>query len=334
MKPLVSVIIPAYNSEKVIERCLKSLIEQTLKNIEIIVVDDGSTDGTYSIVDKYVEEYEIIKCISQTNQGAGAARNKGLANAMGEFIGFVDADDYVMPTMFEELYKEIVQTDSDCAICNYQTNSTKVNLFENTIFKISEVTRTTGYVKYIAKNPEVWNKLYKRECISDLKFDIQMKMGEDLLFNTKAYEKMKRIVIIDKVLYHYKNDGKSITRTNKKVDYKNMIRSYCEDNLISTPDLDVYQGLVFLTGFIFSTAMNKRSPKYMYQELKYLLKNKGEVFDEFIVGNQYYSIAKEDSISRELYYAYKVLFALAKVKLVWISALGFWGLAKVIRIGR
>ena len=334
MKPIVSVIIPVYNADKVIGRCLRSLIEQTLQDIEIIVVDDGSTDETSRIVKDYAKEYKIISYIHQDNQGPGAARNTGLDNAIGQYIGFVDADDYIKSTMFETMYKKISQEDADCIVCNHETDIKKVDLFEKDILIISKETRAKGYIKYIAKYPVLWNKLYNKRCINNLKLDIKMKMGEDLLFNTKAYERMNKIVVLDEVLYHYSDEEKSITRTKKEVNYKNMIRSYCDDDLAKEVDQEVYQALVFVTGFLFSTVMNKKNLKYVYNEIKYLLDNKSIAIYKFIKSDVYYDITEVKTISKKIYYAYKLLFWIAYFKLVGVCSLGFWILAKLVRIGR
>ena len=120
-KPLISIIVPVYNVEDYIEECLESLVKQTYKNLEIILIDDGSTDNSGEICDDYVLKDTRIKCFHQINQGVGAARNKGLEVAEGELIGFVDPDDYCDLEMFLEMYKSMKEDEADIVCCRWIT---------------------------------------------------------------------------------------------------------------------------------------------------------------------------------------------------------------------
>ena len=116
----VSIIVPAYNAEQYIGQCMDSLVAQTLREIEIITINDGSTDKTGEILEKYAEKYENIKVYNQENKGLYKTREIGIGYAIGEYVGWVDADDFVKPTMYEELYNAAVQNNSELAYCNYE----------------------------------------------------------------------------------------------------------------------------------------------------------------------------------------------------------------------
>ena len=118
-KELISVIIPCYNVEKYIDRCMESVLNQTYRNLEIILVDDGSTDGTGEIIKKYAEHDHRIKILHQKNKGAGAARNAGMEIASGSYIGFVDSDDWIAEDMYEYLIGIIKEEDADIAACDF-----------------------------------------------------------------------------------------------------------------------------------------------------------------------------------------------------------------------
>ena len=117
--PKVSVIVPVYNVEEYLERCLDSLVNQTLKDIEIIIVNDGSTDGSKEIIQKYLNKYKNIVYLEKENGGLSSARNYGIPYAKGEYIGFVDSDDYVELTMYEKMYNKAIEEKSDMVECDF-----------------------------------------------------------------------------------------------------------------------------------------------------------------------------------------------------------------------
>ena len=124
--PKVSIIIPVFNAEKYLEKCLDSLVNQTLEDIEIICIDDGSTDNSLEILKTYEQKDKRIKVLQQTNKKQGAARNYGIREAIGEYIGFVDSDDWAELDMFEKLYNKAISTDSDitmCKVIDYNENT-------------------------------------------------------------------------------------------------------------------------------------------------------------------------------------------------------------------
>lgn len=210
-KELISIIVPVYNVENYLERCLQSLINQTYKNIEIVCVNDGSTDNSLNILNDFQKKDSRIKIISQENQGLSEARNVGIKNSSGKYIGFVDSDDWVDLDYYEKLYNALIDSKSDFACAN-------TKFFEN---------GKTGYIKFQQnkifseldkkidnyKNGSVCDKLYKKSLFldNDIKF-IKGYFYEDNIVLLQLTYYSKKIVTINTVSYYYFNNNNSITR--------------------------------------------------------------------------------------------------------------------------
>ena len=196
----VSIIIPVYNVEKYIEKCLDSLVNQTLKDIEVIVVNDGSTDNSDKIINRYVKKYpDIIKYLKKENGGCGSARNEAIKIATGEYIGYVDSDDYVDITMYEKLYNKAKKDKLDIVICGnyvvYEDNDKKIA--EPINFVIDNKHDNAFFGKLC-----VWNKIYKRTMIKEFKFRNKV-WYEDLDFAMYALSKTEKVGYVDEPLYYY-----------------------------------------------------------------------------------------------------------------------------------
>lgn len=204
---LVSVIVAAYNIEQYLPRCLDSLLAQTCKSLEIVLIDDGSTDRTPEICDKYAKENESIKVVHRENGGLSAARNLGVRVAKGDFIGFVDGDDWVEPQMYEEMLKACLLEDAQIAICNYrqigegaeQTEATG----EKLVLPMEKAVEMFVYgdSRYRISNA-VWCKLFKRSIIKDIRF-VEGKSSEDIIYTTWALTKASKSVFLDVPYYNY-----------------------------------------------------------------------------------------------------------------------------------
>lgn len=206
MRPLISVIIPAYNIENYIERCLKSVCEQTYTNLEIIVIDDGSKDRTREIIDKIAQEDSRIIPIHKENAGVSAARNTGLDKATGDYIGFVDGDDVIEKDMYEFLLENAVKYDADISHCGYQmVFPSRIDYYYNT----GEVRIQDNYqgvfdlVKADKIEPGIWNKLYRRELLCNIYLDESIRINEDFLFNYYVFRRSNKAVYEDSVKYSY-----------------------------------------------------------------------------------------------------------------------------------
>ena len=197
----VSIIIPIYNSDKTIDRCLKSIINQTYRNIEVICINDGSFDNSYKILQNYLRTDSRIKVINQTNKGVSSARNNGIKNSTGKYIMFVDADDYLKNNMIELLVKSIKKDSSDLLICNYDVKC-KNYIKEHKSIKNDKVMNKKEFLKDYGKFQkgelinQPWNKLYIKSKIRKL-FDESMCLGEDLIFNVNYIENIEKISYID-----------------------------------------------------------------------------------------------------------------------------------------
>lgn len=204
----ISVIIPVYNSEKYIAQCLDSIINQSLKDIEIICVNDGSTDNSLDILNEYAKKDNRIKVITQINtgNGAGSARNTGLEQAKGEYISFIDSDDYIDKDFLEKLYKEAKEYDADIAcsgVIKERENEQKTQLKFNEI-KVSDNPNDNLKVSKSLPYPYPWNKIYKREFVVSygIKF-VENIYFEDLIFTPLVITKAEKLISVPDVYYHY-----------------------------------------------------------------------------------------------------------------------------------
>ena len=220
-KPLISVIIPVYNVEKYLSKCLNSIVDQTYTNLQIILVNDGSTDGSLAIAQTFAEKDERVRIINQRNKGLPGARNSGIEAAEGDYIGFVDSDDWVHPQFYEHLYRNMVTYKADLSEIGFiraSNDQEKVNLYNPKVtvydnhdyakrfFKIG-IQKTTHYA---------WNKLYKRDCIESTIFPEKYSVGEDVISTYKVITKCDRIVVSDLPLYFYRQGSGMTKAFNRK----------------------------------------------------------------------------------------------------------------------
>lgn len=213
--PLISIIVPIYNVEKYLERCIDSLLRQTYKNIEIILVDDGSTDHSPKMIDEYQSQNKKIKVIHQKNGGLSNARNNGLEIAKGEYIAFIDSDDYISDDYIEYLYKLIEENNSQMSICNYKLFSETLEIKEEQkddkveILKKEEVIDRMLYqeIYYIS----AWAKLYKKVLFEKVRYP-EGEIYEDLGTTYKIVEQCERIACGQRKNYYYYVRDDSITK--------------------------------------------------------------------------------------------------------------------------
>lgn len=227
---IISVIVPIYNVEKYLERCILSIVKQTYKNLEIILVNDGSTDNSLLICEKWLKKDNRIKLYNKINGGLSDARNYGLTKASGEYISFVDSDDFIEEDMLEDLYKMIRKFDADIAETDFsivddygysKKKNKKMTILLNQHNAIIELCKGN-----IVENV-VWNKLYKKTILKNIKF-LFGKNSEDVVFNFEVLLNANKI-IIDKTKSHYNYYIRENSIINSKVSKKTFD---CVNNLI------------------------------------------------------------------------------------------------------
>ncbi|MDU0203780.1 glycosyltransferase family 2 protein [Paenibacillus sp. MAH-36] len=224
----VSVVIPVYNAENYLNHCLDSLIGQSLQECEFIFVNDGSRDQSGQMIENYAKHDPRIKLFHQENKGVSMARNKGLEEAAGEYIGFVDADDYIEEDMYATLYRSAHEGGYDVVISNFESEIEGRKVITRYPFP----TNTLHPREYIEKNilpfflqsdqlNTACNKLYKRQAIIDsqAKFPEKVALGEDGMFNMQFFSRAGSVMYIDYTGYHYREVAGSATRNILEKDY-------------------------------------------------------------------------------------------------------------------
>lgn len=208
MQEKISVIIPVYNVEKYISKCLDSIVNQTYKNIEIIIVNDGSTDRSGLICDEYAKRYNNIRVFHKENAGVSSARNLGIDNSSGEYIAFVDPDDYIDKNMYEILHKELIKSKSDISMVSFSyIKEEKIidedNSKDEIIFTKQEVLdRYFNRIKPFDSS-FLWNKLFKKILFENVRLDTELVIQEDTEVLIRIFNKVNSIAYIGIPLYSY-----------------------------------------------------------------------------------------------------------------------------------
>lgn len=247
----VSIIIPVYNAQEHLKKCLDSVVNQTFKDLEVIIVNDGSTDNSLKICKKYSENDKRIKVIDKENGGVSKARNIGLLYVNSEYISFIDSDDWIEPNMIEGLYNSLLINNADFCMCNYikeneikseyvKTNINKEVLYKNEIkcdLLIPLIERGNNEKEHVlAGFRSPWGKLFKRDIIEkyNIKFKEDLIIGEDFIFNLEFLININKSIINEEFYYHYWTNINSATMKYKKDCWESIYRNtilYLEDFL-------------------------------------------------------------------------------------------------------
>lgn len=204
---LVSVIVAVYNIEEYLPRCVDSILAQTYGNLEILLVDDGSSDQSGSICDAYAEKDGRIRVIHKKNGGLSDARNAGMDAASGEYIGFVDGDDWIEPDMYRAMYRACEKEEAQVAVCRYR-QITKSGIVDGSAGNSVSLSRDEALEIYVCGDDRyliynsVWSKLFARDLVGDMRFP-RGKNSEDIMFTTRAFCRMERLVYLDEAYYNY-----------------------------------------------------------------------------------------------------------------------------------
>ena len=290
--PKVSVIIPVYNPpEKLLRKCLDSICSQTLEDIEIICVDDGSADKSFEILDEYKNKDSRFIVIRQENKGQGAARQRGLETAAGEYLSFVDADDYLSPVMYEHLYTYAKKMDSDIVECDYfevldwNKRINPANYIEKLSSKLTDnkITQGKNYnsdnLGNLLLSGQLWKRFYKREFIINNKITspIIRVFGEDSVFSLNAFFKAEKISFLQENLYYYVVHSSSCMRAwnfvkqieqfrNNLYEVLKQNNKFCESYKANI-DADILATYLYGVEKITSSRKKKEAYKYIKDTL-------------------------------------------------------------------
>lgn len=203
MKELISVIIPCFNAGKTLQRTLFSVLEQDYKNLEIIIVNDGSTDNSIDIIKKFSSIDKRIVLIDQVNSGVSVARNNGLSVAKGEYIMFLDADDnYTTPFAISKMFKALIENDADMCVCDFTHPCFEKYTQGDKIFNLGNEDELLEFYQDFFLFGMPWNKITKKKCLTE-KFVAGIKFNEDELFNIDNLYNINKVVFVDEVLHNY-----------------------------------------------------------------------------------------------------------------------------------
>lgn len=288
MGELISVIIPAYNVGPYLENCLDSVLTQTYSNLEILLVDDGSTDETSGIADDFQEKYpKRIRVFHTENRGVTRARFEGIRAARGDWIGFVDGDDETEPDMYERLYKNAIQYNADISHCGHKTivnGGKRIHEFYNT-GRIAVQDRKDGLRDLLngVFEPSIWNKIYRRTIIETLLredvIDPSLSYYEDLLMNYYLFGLAEITVFEDFIGYHYMARADSVTRkgfNDKKVLDPVRVSKQILDDVSNDYKTETERNYIIACMYAYAALCKHKRASKQKQELRKILEIKRE----------------------------------------------------------
>lgn len=322
---LITIIVPIYNGEQNIDRCINSIIKQTYKNIEIILINDGSTDQTGNICDKYATEDSRIKVIHKRNNGVSSARNDAIKLANGKYIGFVDVDDYVDNKYIEILYTNAIKNNVPISMCNYYIKKGNKIIKKYTGNEISGFLNNKEFYKYIIGNyykGVLWNKLFKRDIfikddgINFNLLDSNIHICEDLLFLIQNCQNIEKFYYDNNsfLYYHCLSDNSAYS---SEYNEKKITEIYAYDKIIPIIEQKYEELLLNYKEIYVNTAISLRA-KYLDSENK--SKNELIKMEEFVT--KYYNEIERSpyiGMKRKMYYKiyYKYPKIITKIKKIY-----------------
>ena len=294
-RPLLSIVVPVYKVERFLEKCVQSILSQTVADFELILVDDGSPDSCPEMCDRFAHHDSRIRVIHQQNKGLSGARNAGIDIATGTYIGFVDSDDYIAPDMYEKLLDAIRREEAQIAICNFQLVDEQGGHLDTTIDRLDPGTYTGMEILHKVAEPNAtpyqvaWNKLYRRDIFRTLRYDLG-KLNEDTRLFSPLFYGVERVVCIEDALYFYVSNSASIMRRKARLQNLDSAEAfYCcfafcgekgIDDLLAPLEKRVFAKLV---GVYYQLSKeDRKSPRMpeslrMHREVLKTLKKKGQL---------------------------------------------------------
>lgn len=281
----ISIIVPVYNGEKYIRKTIDSILDQTFENFELILINDGSTDRTREILEECKEKDKRLKVIHQENSGPGVARNVGIREARGEYIGFVDGDDCIEKKMYEKLLNAVAENKVEMAMCGYTEKRDKdeivvrANLQDKKILFQKEIEE--NIISTFVKNANfgyfaLWNKIYYKEFLleNDLFIEEDRKQGEDWWFNIRVFCQLQSFVYLDEPLYYYiRQNSESLMNAynESNIDYLNrgyeQILPIAKKYQLDTEELEIRR-LVNIYGYLRATMKYNRKRFFIIRATK------------------------------------------------------------------
>lgn len=229
---LVSILLPCYNVEPFLSQSLESLIFQTYRNLQIVLIDDGSTDNTWQLLQTWKEKDSRIEIYHQENQGVAATRNHLLEKVKGDYVLFVDSDDWVELEMVEFLVQQIEQEQADIVTCGMVVNDTPINQFKVMKEHWNQEKTVYEFLRHASFGGSLCNKLLKSSLLHNVRFHCGISYGEDALFVWEVLQKVQKVVVTDKKLYHYRMNENSISHSSygeKKISGHLVWKQFSED---------------------------------------------------------------------------------------------------------
>ena len=236
-RPLVSILSPCYNVEKFLPQCLDSIINQTYSNLQIVLIDDGSKDATWRVMQDYVAKDSRIEIYHQENQGVAATRNHLLDKVKGDYVLFIDSDDWIEPNMAEFLLEKALTNRADIVVCAMVKNDGACSE-EYREERMDQETTIKKFLFHKELNGSLWNKLVKTSLLHGIRFDNRISYGEDALFCWHVLQRVNIVVQTDRQLYHYRMNDASISHTvfgDKKMTGYYVWKKITEDVLNNCP---------------------------------------------------------------------------------------------------
>lgn len=336
----VSVIVPIYNVEKYIEKCVNSIIIQDLTEIEIILVNDGSTDNSYQIAKTLAKFDKRIKLINQENKGLSAARNSGLKIATGEYISFIDSDDWIEKNYLFHMYTNAKKNKCDVIACNYIMNDSKNNFVYKYPLKDKVLYTKENIINDIAKKiiagnikTTVWDKLYRREFLNEnsLRFNEKIIRFEDWYFFVDVCTYMNKFLYINENLYNYRIINNSLSHkyyenffdmivemNKRKILFMKQLQIYDKKNLLEMKNNFIDDIMKSINHVIYES---NKSTKYKICKIKQIFNNN---FNDSLLKDDYMNYyLKNKELNK--YYVKTILYCISKKRslLIYLFTIGY-----------
>ena len=328
MEKILTFSIAAYNVEKYLNKCIESIVNQTYENIEIILIDDGSNDNSGIICDEYAKKDNRIIVVHKENGGVSSARNKGLKIAKGEWISFVDADDWIEQTFCQTLLNKVTQEQADIALCGYN------RITDNRIEKINannqEVFLNSNEYLVKSLNPQTGfgfchMKLIKKEVLKSISFNERIEVGEDALFNIQLSTYIKKAVFLKQPLYNYRINNQSVVKrydenyANKYLKSMKIIEEYIwqEYNEENEENIEIKQNYYnFVAYHIMLIIVN-----YCYHPDNKMCNAQRKNMLKEVINNDLFIIGLKKSNYNNISLTRKITLYTLKHKLYWLTAI-------------